>query len=71
MFEKKIISFSSSNIWENKDVRKEYKESKMHATNIIDCDNFLTDAVKRLSQDLTKPIWNCVTKTDPRVVYRE
>jgi hypothetical protein len=43
----------------------------MHHLNIINFDNKTEDPAKALAKDLTKPIWNCVTKSDPVVVSLE
>lgn len=69
MFDKKIPSFSNSINWENKDSRKQNRETNLHTGTIIDCDNFKQDVIKNLSRDLTKPIWNCVTRVDPKIIY--
>jgi hypothetical protein len=29
------------------------------------------DPLKNLAKDLTKPIWNCITKVDPKIIYRK
>jgi hypothetical protein len=67
MFEKKVDSFSSTP--GNKNSRRQNLEANLHAATIIDCDIFLQDPLKNLVRDLAKPIWNCLTKVEPKVVY--
>lgn len=69
MFDKKIPSFNHSVNWENKDTRNHNRSSTFLDKTNIDCDNFKQDAIKNLSRDLTKPIWNCVTRVDPKIIY--
>lgn len=57
-------------MWENKDYRKQNKQVGSHPTTIVDCDNYLDDPFDSLKRDLTKPVWNCTTKVDPKVIYR-
>lgn len=70
MFDRKLASFSNSINWENKDTRKQSKENNLNPKAHIDSDNFYPDPIKTLSRDLTKPIWNCITRVDPRMIYR-
>lgn len=71
MFEKKLVSFTNSISWENKDNRKQQVIANQHPNTVIDCDNFLPDPIKNLSKDLTKPLWNCVMKVQPKIIYRK
>jgi hypothetical protein len=69
MFEKKVDSFNTSFISGSKDSRRQHREANLHSATIIDCDNFTHDPIKNLVRDVTKPIWNCITKVDPKIVY--
>lgn len=62
MFEKKLDSFINS---KPKKVRERERAELFHVSNIIDPDARNEDPIRILSKDLTKPIWHCVTKTDP------
>lgn len=65
MFEKKVESFTSN---KTRQGRERARNDLMHQSNILNIDNRSEDPIKDLGKDLTKPIWNCLTKTDPVVV---
>jgi hypothetical protein len=68
MFEKKVDSFTSN---KTRQGRERARNDLMHQSNILNIDNRSEDPIRDLSRDLTKPIWNCVTKTDPLVLSLE
>lgn len=65
MFEKKLDSFINS---KSRKGRERERAELFHVSNIIDPDAKNEDPIRILSKDLTKPIWHCVTKTEPVAV---
>jgi hypothetical protein len=65
MFEKKVDSFISN---KTRQARERDRIELSHPLHIIDPDGKAEDPIRALSKDLTKPIWHCVTKTDPVAV---
>ena len=64
MFEKKIDSFINT---KTKKQREKDLNVYRQENNRCDPNTFFDDPIKILARDLTKPIWNCVTKIDPHV----
>lgn len=61
MFDKKIDSFIAN---KTKQARERDRLELCHPQHIIDPDRKMEDPVKSLSKDLTKPVWNCITKME-------
>jgi hypothetical protein len=65
MFEKKVDSFINN---KTRQARERDRSELMHPLNKITFENKNEDPITALRKDLTKPIWNCVTKTEPVVL---
>lgn len=61
MFEKKVDSFIQN---KTKQARERERNEICHQMNIFGPEGKNEDPIKALGKDLTKPVWNCITKME-------